>query len=566
MSRSAALALVAALLATSAGAAPLQGVYVPGAEGVRLAVDVRVPDGAGLKPAVLILTRYGRRDRISDKAADLFLSRGFSVVVVDMRGSGASFGTVTSIFTREERADIVKVLDWLSAQPWSNHKVLVTGASHDGSLAELAVASGHPAVVAAIPRFIDYDTYSDLAFPGGIRNEMLLRGWGELTHGLDTAEPCLADAKACDGPGMPAAVDADPDRALLRAALLEHQSNWHAYWDTRGLAFHDDMTPSGRALSEGYLSLLPDVWRRSKTPEQIWASWLDARTADSALARWAASPDAPIELLIGPWAHGGGANLDPLRATPPLSDPKQGEEIAGFAVDAVSERPGFKRRIRYYTMGAGVWRETAQWPPAGLKEQVLAFDTAGALRAGEGREGADLYKVDFASTTGVSNRWTTQLGGSPVRYPDRAEQDQRLLTYTGAPLSRDMEITGAPVASLKLSASRPDGALFVYLEAVAPDGRVIPLSEGQRRIGFATGFSRADYKPVRPGEVFSLSIPLTSLSAVIPKGWRLRTAIAGADADTFARYPADGETQLTVFRGPGGSTLRLPVAPWRPAP
>ena len=36
-------------------------------------------------------------------------------------------------------------------------------------------------------------------------------------------------------------------------------------------------------------------------------------------------------------------------------------------------------------------------------------------------------------------------------YPDRAEEDTKLLTYTSEPLEDSLRITGTPVVSLQLS-------------------------------------------------------------------------------------------------------------------
>jgi putative CocE/NonD family hydrolase len=565
----AALLLAVAVPAHATDVPDRQAVYIVAAGGVELAVDVRLPAAShGTRvPAMLVMTRYGRRNRLSEAAATALLTHGFAIVLVDMRGAGASFGHVDSIFSADERADIVKVLDWLAAQPWSNGKVVVTGASHDGNLAQLAVASGHPAVVGAVPRFIDFDTYRDLAVPGGVRNETFLKGWGELTQQLDTSEACLSDAAQCARFSNLAPVDGDRDLGRLRAALLDHQRNFHPYRDTQGYAFQDDVGPDGRPLASGYLSAFPSAWRRSRTPELVWGSWRDARTADSALALYKAAPQAALDLVIGPWAHGGGPNLDPLRTGDALGDPNVGSEILAFALDAVSDKPEQRRRIRYYTMGPAIWRETAQWPPAGLSETRLSFGGGGTLMDGEATAGTDRYDVDFSATTGADNRWRTQLGGGAVAYPDRAREDRKLLVYTGEPLAADLEITGSPTADLRLASSRPDGAVFVYLEAVAPDGRVIYLTEGNRRIGFRRSdhFARADFTPPAPGEVFILQVSLATVSAVIPKGWRLRVAIAGADEGTFARYPDAGPATLSIVRGPDGSGLRLPQAPWKPA-
>lgn len=48
--------------------------------------------------------------------------------------------------------------------------------------------------------------------------------------------------------------------------------------------------------------------------------------------------------------------------------------------------------------------------------------------------GVDTYTVDFTATTGKNNRWMTNLGGGAVLYPDRAEEDKTLLTYTSEEL------------------------------------------------------------------------------------------------------------------------------------
>jgi len=45
---------------------------------------------------------------------------GIALVLVDARGSGASFGTRTTGLDEREIADYGEVIDWIAAQPWSN--------------------------------------------------------------------------------------------------------------------------------------------------------------------------------------------------------------------------------------------------------------------------------------------------------------------------------------------------------------------------------------------------------------------------------------------------------------
>jgi len=183
--------------------------------------------------------------------------------------------------------------------------------------------------------------------------------------------------------------------------------------------------------------------------------------------------------------------------------------------------------------------------------------------------------VDFEATTGLTNRWHTQMA-KPLAYPDRARADQRLITYTSAPLTADLEITGSPVISLYVASSETDGAFFAYLEAVDPQGVVRYLSEGQLRgihrqptdepAPYWTDvprhtFRRADSAPLPRGETVELCFGLLPVSALLRRGERLRVALAGADKDTFARVPAQGTPVWDVLCSAQGSRIVLPTIP-----
>lgn len=162
----AALITVSAMPARAAGElSDTAAIKMP--DGVMLAADVVRPDSHDLIPAILIMTRYGRATRLSPTAIKAFAAAGAAIVLVDVRGSGASQGVFPVVFSRDERNDIGVILSWIAAQPWSNGHAVVTGVSYDGNLAALALASDSPVLAAAVPRFIDFDTYGDLAIPAG---------------------------------------------------------------------------------------------------------------------------------------------------------------------------------------------------------------------------------------------------------------------------------------------------------------------------------------------------------------------------------------------------------------
>ncbi|HEY1837371.1 MAG TPA: CocE/NonD family hydrolase [Rhizomicrobium sp.] len=548
------------------------GIETP--DNVLLAADVIRPAAASRYPAILVMTPYGRGTRLRQGAIDAFTAAGFALVFVDMRGTGASQGHTDLIFAPQEREDIRTILDWIGHQPWSNGRVVTTGVSYDANLAALAVASGSTTVVGAVPRFIDFDTYRDLAVPGGVRNEMLFREWGALTTELNSGWACLLNAAKCAHVENLLPLDGDKDFSQLRRALLDHQKDWNPAVDTAGYAFENDAVPSGLPLRAGFLSSQVDALKASRVPVQIWGSWFDAGTADSALEWYADAPKAPIELYLGAWTHGGGQRVDPFFATTAEDEPDAPippKVFLDFATQAVNGRAP-SRAIHYYTSGARIWRTTASWPPAGIAPARWFLSASHALTR-KRDAGSDRYRVDFDATTGTTNRWTTQLGGGPVAYGDRAAQDKRLLSYTSEPLARAVEITGAPVVTLDLESSCPDGAVFAYFEAVSPDNKVIYLTEGDLRLalragnegvnkpeGVAPSFLRRDARFTAPGTPIRIGIRLHVVSAMIPAGWRLRIALAGADNDTFARYPARCAPTWTVSHS---SFVDLPQADWK---
>ena len=156
----------------------LHSLYVPMPDGVRLAVNVWLPAGttAGARlPTVLETDRYWRaraytggiKDNPNYQIALPWNRRGYAYVFADLRGTGASFGTLTAELGSVMIADVGSLADWIAAQPWSNGRVGVTGVSYSGDTAMLSLALRNPHITAAAPISYDFDPYEDLARPAG---------------------------------------------------------------------------------------------------------------------------------------------------------------------------------------------------------------------------------------------------------------------------------------------------------------------------------------------------------------------------------------------------------------
>jgi putative CocE/NonD family hydrolase len=575
--------------------------YITMRDGVKIAVDVWLPPDASPKnryPTLIRATRYWRDEGVTNASfrtrtgsaqeAIRWTSLGYAVVFVDARGSGASFGTRAHPWSADEMKDYGEVIDYVVGQPWSNGKVGAYGISYEGNTAAMVGLLGNPAVKAVIPQFADFDVYTDVAAPGGVPNVGFVSAWMTNNRSLDANDLC--DALQIEGDDCSQAkllytgvkpTDADTDQSLLQAAVKEHQRAPDQLGPFLSLDARDDPF-NGATLDQLSPARRKDTQGWGDTAVMFMASWSDAGTARGALERFRAS-QGPMKVLIGAVSHGGEYDTDPFHAAdaPSLvSTEDQFAVMAGhFAENLRGVAMGGPARIvQYYTLGTDAFSSSETWPPEGSTMTPFYLRSEGRLTSDMpmGAEPSDEYAVDYTSTTGMSNRWWTQMGGPDVVYPDRATEDKKLLVFETTPLGEDVLITGNPEVTLQLASTHEDGAVFVYLEDVAPDGRVTYITEGQLRLQYRalsnpapTGqlgpyhsYMREDRSPMIPGVSEALRIGLEPTSVLFRKGHRIRLAIAGHDASCFKRIPADGNPVWTLsHQSTKLSQLALPVMP-----
>lgn len=576
--------------------------YLTMRDGVQIAVDLYLPDNLqpGQKiPAILHQTRYWRavdyrwlvglfkEDRprgIIGRYASRFLQEGYAWVGVDVRGSGASFGSRPMAYSPEEIKDGAEIVDWIVAQPWSNGKIGTMGISYSGGTAEMLLTNRHPAVKAAAPMFSGFDLYSEIAFPGGIHLDWFTKTWTTINHRLDNNQLPFG--------GWPGKlfvrgvrpVDHDAGDRLLAQAIKNHAANWSPHREASGITFRDDPPPSGRAQNIDALSTqtYADQIAESGAAIYSYSGWFDGGYQLAAIKRHQRHRHNPDnKLILGPWDHGGKRHISP-EALGPASFDHAGELLKFFdqhlkgSIGSLHNDPP----VRYYTMGEEQWKTATSWPPKSTMTPFY-FQPGNMLSPDqpEIHSRPQQYQVNPETGTGPHSRWNTLVGISLTHpYPDRKARDTELLVYTSEPLTQNMEITGHPLATIYLSSTTPDTYLFVYLEDVTPEGDVHYVTEGQLRAlhrkwtAPETGtseflpiphrtFRRADAAPLQPGEVVSLTIDLLPTSYQFKQGHRIRVALAGADKDHFQEL--DGPAPMwEVWHSPARlSRIELPVIP-----
>ncbi|MBT3290699.1 MAG: CocE/NonD family hydrolase, partial [Victivallales bacterium] len=96
----------------------LRDVKVPMRDGVKLSVNIFLPDTEGRFPVVFERMPYGDSGRT---AGEFYARRGYAFVMQDCRGRHDSDGEFYPF--RDDTPDGLDSLDWICAQPWSNGRV-----------------------------------------------------------------------------------------------------------------------------------------------------------------------------------------------------------------------------------------------------------------------------------------------------------------------------------------------------------------------------------------------------------------------------------------------------------
>ena len=547
--------------------------YVPSFDGTKIAVDVHRPTGGPDEPlpAVLIMTPYHRANVVDGEVEDMMTdpespariisSYGYVIVVADCRGTGASYGTRYAVFDPPEAQDGSSLVDWIVEQDWCDGNVGMMGQSYLATIQFLNAANLNPTLKCIIPRYSFLDLY-DFTYSGGIINFNFVEAYQVAMENLNAnvEKPALGFY-----PSKP--VDEDTDGSMLAEATMEHEANGNLVEIADLLPFRDSTYEYPWGEIGGYPTASP-----SGHLEEIEGSgvviynmggWLDCYAAATVSLQDTLSNES--KCLMGDYDHTQHFENDGLEAVRFFD-----RYLKGVENGIEDEAPFY-----IYTSGRDEWRFEDQWPLAGQVETDYYLQADGSLSTTmpDAAETTD-YVVDYTTGSGINSRWLA-MTGNPSEYPDRAEEDEKLLTYTTAPLEEDTEITGHPTLYLYTSVNSTDGDFFVYLEDIDEEGYVQYESEGQLRASLRSLGERpwlpelpyhpsgeGDVQSLVPGEMVELVISLFPISHVFKQGHSIRISIAGADRHNFRTPKQDPPPTYTVYTGgENASYVVLPVIP-----
>src|SRR5436309_8235438 len=94
------------------------GVRITMNDGVVLDSDEYVPTEGCPCPTILVQTPYGKSNSAVSEGNPIFPSNGYAMIVVDVRGTGASEGSWDS-FGALEQGDSATLVQWAASRPFS---------------------------------------------------------------------------------------------------------------------------------------------------------------------------------------------------------------------------------------------------------------------------------------------------------------------------------------------------------------------------------------------------------------------------------------------------------------
>jgi uncharacterized protein len=595
--RAGALALMLGAFAASNAQASVSLCNVPitMSDGVVLRANIFLPSTSGHFPTILTATGYNK-DAANPTGQECEASqgiagdepgltdKGFAVMVMDDRGTGASGGKWESWDARTQQ-DYKEVLGWIQEQPWSDASVATTGGSYMGITSFLIaeadaarVAEGKPRAVKAVWADIPMaDAYRDVTFQGGSLNASFIPLWLGLVSGLSALPP--------------SSLSADPEEAA--SLYLEHLLSNVQFSGTHvvGAALGEEPAYDGPF----YRLRSPVVHARELTiPVVVQGGWWDLFQRGEPLLWETLKHSADRVLFMSPHYHVGSA---PAMEDPQLKQKWFQHWLLG-AENGVQNTP----KVNLYSINGTRWEHFKRFPLPKTSYQRLHLSGepsgSGGLSLHDGSlqssapssEGGDEAPLLPASSpcSRESAQWTAGAASTPVCDTNNATYEASALTYTSAPLAGGMKLTGLITADLWAKLSTTDATLVAVLSDVEPSGASNQITAGflmasQRAIDPKLStyrryngeklmirpwhpFTKASQRAVTPDEATEYKVEIYPTSVKIPAGDRLRLTIGTAntfsDAPSLPTLGQELGGTITLLHGGGhDSTVLLPITP-----
>ncbi len=513
-------------------------------DGTELSADVYRPKAPGRFPVLLNRTPYTKTSTSTLKIAQSFVSHGYVVVAMDVRGRGDSDGTFEPY--RNDGQDGYDAIEWCAAQEWSTGKVGTLGGSYNGAIQWLTAIRQPPHLAAMIVLATPSDPFVE--WPTGQPLPMDI-SWYHFTSGR-----VLQNMEAVDWKKLYEHLPLiTMDEAMGRPNRLWKEEVEHSKLDS----WWEDLRYQNK-------------FERVRVPVLNISGWYDDEQVGTPLNFIGVTTKGATaevrrsqKLLIGPWPHAinSSTKLGQLDFGPTAVIDMNAYWLRWFDYWLKGSDNGLLNEppVRIFVMSENVWRDENEWPMARTQWTKYYLHSNGNANtlSGDGtlstsipaNETTDNYAYDPAKPVPfITDPSFAQVGG-PDDYRT-VEQRADVLVYTSERLTEDMEVCGPIRVRLAAASSARDTDFMAKLIDVWPNGFAQRLNDGMVRARFREGMDKPSL--IEPGRVYNYDLDLWNTCQLYRKEHQIRLEVSSS---AFPKYDRNLNTGDAL-----GQSTRMQVA------
>jgi putative CocE/NonD family hydrolase len=565
---------------------------VPMRDGVHLATDVYLPDGAGPFPVIMERTPYGRHlasrseitaaDRTPASRAEIaarFTAHGYAVVYQDTRGRYGSEGRFVKYLSDGE--DGFDTCAWLRAQPWCDGRICTMGLSYAAHTQAALGCLDPPGLVAQV---LDCGGFAN-SWQAGIRQS----GAFELKQATWAYRNALTSPEAEADPVMRAALDSEdiaewftrmpwrPGHSPLRhhpdyeAYLFEQWTHgaFDAFWQQLGIwteGWHERYAKAACVHMSSWWDPYPltatlnyvGLKRAGRGPQRlILGPWKHGDRSDSCFGDVEFGPDAPIDAWAGDWSAYRLRFFDHVVKAAPLDEPP----VRIFVMGGGSGRRNAAAHLEH----GGRWISAADWPLPDAEPVAFHLHNDGRLDRAVPAADAASVSYDFDPARPVPTIGGAMSSLEPVASAGAWDQVEApgffgctapylplasrpdVLVFQTEVLRAAVQVVGPIEADLFVATDGPDTDFTAKLidvhppSADYPRGYAMILTDGIMRLRYAEDPAHPRLR--RPGEVTRIRITLFPTANLFLAGHRIRLDVSSSNFPKFDVNPNTGEPE-----------------------
>ena len=470
-------------------------------DGIKLATDIYLA-GEGKYPVVLIRTPYNKNST-DESLIKAFLSRGYALVIQDLRGCHASEAKFRAFLddgwgATQDGNDTVK---WIREQEWCNGKVAVWGGSAMGIAAYLLAGSCD--VNCILSAIAASNLYKHAMYPGGE-----WRGDAEIWL--------------------------EEQRAEYMMPVFEEHYTYGDFWHQIDLS-----------------TRYPQI----STPIFHIGGWYDIFAEGTIDAFQGLKYKGNQKLLMGPWTHAAFVTRQQGDLLYPVNSflDVYGVTFSWLDYWMKGKDTGvMDEKVRFYMMGecdtvygyrgdgtGNEWWISDDWPPYTARATPFYFHENGLLNQEKPRdEDFDSYiynPSDPFPTTGGRN---LVFPAGPLKQ-NEVEARKDVISYTSPPFEEPLYIAGNITAHLWVSSSARDTDFCIRICDLYPDGSSFLVLDSIFMARHRISFEREDF--LEAGKIYEINISVGNVAIVFNKGHRIRVDITSSNYPAYERNPNTGD-------------------------